>query len=179
MRTIEIWGFGASYIRDFTVIRVRVMLIRTPLELIRDRMAHGGLAQITEGQFFSYKAQICIFINGPIHRIKWHPDLQLIIRTNKPCALSRMYPYETAACLIGRPWYSTDIFIIKCYRTDNKLLPETIVTQSSYAYLPRPHFINIVWFKSRHGYVITFIIMCGMKLLTHSQTSTIVKFGNG
>ena len=38
-----------------------------------------------------------------------------------------------------------------------------------------------VLMKSLHGYVITYPVKCGMKLLIHSQTSIVqpLKFGNG
>ena len=47
--------------------------------------------------------------------------------------------------------------------------------------VPGPHFTNMGSFKSKHGYLITSIIKCEMKLLINSQTSTVqpLKFGNG
>ena len=42
-------------------------------------------------------------------------------------------------------------------------------------------FTNMVYLYSRHGYIITSIIKCGMNYLIHSQTAIVVplKFGNG
>ena len=52
----------------------------------------------------------------------------------------------------------------------------------SYLYCPLgAPFINMVQLLSQHGWVITSIISCGMKLFIHSQTLMIIplKFGDG
>ena len=51
---------------------------------------------------------------------------------------------------------------------------------ASISLLPVAPFTNMGWLKSKHGFVITSTLKCGMKLHNHSQTSMVqpLKFGN-
>ena len=116
--------------------------------------AHSSLSLYPLREFFSYVPVLLnpLFTNG--HFLTWLP-----IVPQPRCQLIRSHVRKWTS-----PWqdHSSSLFTHteRLHRHQGPLL--------------------LTWFN-QHGWLITSIMKCGMKLLSHSQTSTVasLKFGNG